>query len=161
MNFSPEQFRAARALLNWSQADLAERARVARVTVAAAEAPAGRVAPASLRALAAALEAAGVRFVRLGRSVRVSALVAGRMSRGIWVGVMLDQRPQPASPTSQLLAATKPRRCRNLPDTRPLPPCAIDLDDVAAPPGSEIALILHHLAGELAQIMEMLDVEQS
>lgn len=69
MTITPEQLRAGRALLNWSQADLADRAGVTRVTVVAAEAPDARVAPASLRAMTAALEAGGVRFVQPGEYV--------------------------------------------------------------------------------------------
>ncbi|MGO8952880.1 MAG: helix-turn-helix transcriptional regulator [Rhodomicrobium sp.] len=63
MTISPELCRAARGLLNWSQQELASRARVARKTIADFEL--GTVNPQSrtLRDVVAALDAAGVEFV--------------------------------------------------------------------------------------------------
>lgn len=58
-----EQSRAARALLDWSQGDLAEKAKIAQKTIADFEL--GKVAPRedTLARLLAALERAGVIFI--------------------------------------------------------------------------------------------------
>ncbi|MDR4307679.1 helix-turn-helix domain-containing protein [Chelatococcus sambhunathii] len=77
MTVTPAQFRAARAMLNLSRADLAERANVSRKTVerievAEAAAP-GRYA--TTGAVQGALEAAGVVFTE-GQGVRLQG--AGR-----------------------------------------------------------------------------------
>ena len=63
MSISSEQCRAARALLDWSQQDLASRAKVARKTIADFEL--GQVKPyaRTLRDVVAALEDAGVAFL--------------------------------------------------------------------------------------------------
>lgn len=63
MTIQPEQVRAARALLNWSQHDLATAAGVARATIAEFEG--GRRTPIAnnLAALRNALEVAGVIFI--------------------------------------------------------------------------------------------------
>lgn len=58
----PEQCRAARALLNWSQAVLAERAAVAKQTLADFERGARSPYPRTLADIKEALEAAGVEF---------------------------------------------------------------------------------------------------
>ena len=57
--FRPEQCRAGRALLNWSQEELAKRARVAKQTLADFERGARSPYPGTL----AALEAAGVELI--------------------------------------------------------------------------------------------------
>jgi transcriptional regulator with XRE-family HTH domain len=59
---SPAQCRAARSLLDWRQPDLAEAAQVSEVTIRQFEG--GRTKPqrATLGAIQAALEAAGVEF---------------------------------------------------------------------------------------------------
>ena len=63
MAISAAQCRAARALLNWSQEQLAENAQVARATLADFERE-GRVPMRqNLLAIVAALEAAGVAFI--------------------------------------------------------------------------------------------------
>jgi transcriptional regulator with XRE-family HTH domain len=58
--FRPEQCRAGRALLNWSQEELAKRARVAKQTLADFERGARSPYPRTLADIRAALEAAGV-----------------------------------------------------------------------------------------------------
>ena len=60
---TPEQCRAARALLDWSQEDLAERSRVAARTVRYFEKDMREPIPANLAALQSALERAGVVFI--------------------------------------------------------------------------------------------------
>ncbi|WP_159727560.1 helix-turn-helix domain-containing protein [Methylosinus sp. Ce-a6] len=60
---NPAQCRAARALLDWSQQQLAEAARVGVVTVRQFEASASQPRNATLDVLQRALEAAGVIFV--------------------------------------------------------------------------------------------------
>lgn len=63
MSILPEQCRAARALIGWSQDRLAADAKVAKATIANFEA--GRRAPydRTLADIRAALEAAGVQFI--------------------------------------------------------------------------------------------------
>ena len=60
---TPEQCRAARALLNWSQEQLQAGASVARKTLADFEAGKRQPYPRTLEAIRAALEAAGVEFI--------------------------------------------------------------------------------------------------
>jgi transcriptional regulator with XRE-family HTH domain len=62
-SITPELCRGARALLGWSQQDLAARAEVARTTIADYEL--GQISPQhrTLRDLIAALEAAGIEFL--------------------------------------------------------------------------------------------------
>lgn len=63
----PAQIRAARALLGWSRPDLAKAAGVSARTVAALELDEpGERRPATVDKVAAALEAAGIRFTRRG-----------------------------------------------------------------------------------------------
>lgn len=59
---SPAQCRAARALLNWTQATLAERAGVARKTIADFELATRTLHIRTRRDITATLEAAGVEF---------------------------------------------------------------------------------------------------
>jgi transcriptional regulator with XRE-family HTH domain len=63
LSISPEQLRAARGLVNWSQSRLSEAAGVARATLAEFES--GKRVPIAnnLAAIRAALEAAGVVFI--------------------------------------------------------------------------------------------------
>ena len=61
--FTPEQCRAARALLGWSQQDLANQARVGIVTVNQLENGLSRPRPATLDVIQRALESAGVEFI--------------------------------------------------------------------------------------------------
>ena len=63
MTITPEQCRAARALLNWSQPDLAEAAGTARGTIANFERGASVPHPNNLTDIRTALEAAGVEFI--------------------------------------------------------------------------------------------------
>lgn len=63
MTIIPEQCRAARALLNWSQTDLAEAAEVGQSTVAKFEHGARIPHATNLAAIQAALEAAGITFL--------------------------------------------------------------------------------------------------
>jgi transcriptional regulator with XRE-family HTH domain len=60
---SPQQCRAARGLLDWSQADLAERARVGIVTVRQLEAGLHTPRRSTAEAIRRALEAAGVELL--------------------------------------------------------------------------------------------------
>ena len=60
---TPPQCRAARALLAWSQTDLEQAAKVARKTIADFEGGVRAPMPATLAAIRAALEAAGVEFI--------------------------------------------------------------------------------------------------
>ncbi len=69
-DFNPDTCRAARALLQLSQQDLADRARVARLTVADFERGARKPMPTTLATIRAALEAAGVRFIPGGAALR-------------------------------------------------------------------------------------------
>ena len=62
----PEQCRAARALLNWSQAELAERARVAKQTLTDFERGARSPYPRTLADIKKVLEAAGIEFMNGG-----------------------------------------------------------------------------------------------
>ena len=61
-SLTPAQCRAARALLNWSQAALAEKAAVAKQTLTDFERGARQPYPRTLADIRAALEAAGVEF---------------------------------------------------------------------------------------------------
>jgi transcriptional regulator with XRE-family HTH domain len=62
--FSPSQIRAARALVGWSQGDVAAAAGLSIPTVKRAEADDGiRVSEDALVAIAAALKKAGVEFI--------------------------------------------------------------------------------------------------
>ncbi len=63
MSLKPEQCRAARALLNWSQPDLAEATGLTRETIANLERGAHTPQPKNLVALREALEAAGIEFL--------------------------------------------------------------------------------------------------
>lgn len=63
MAITPEQCRAARGLLNWSQQKLAEAATVTQETVANFEVGARKSYPRTLAAIEAALENAGVIFI--------------------------------------------------------------------------------------------------
>src|SRR4051812_26017894 len=74
--FSPVSCRAARALLDLSQAALAKRAGVSRLTVIGFEDGSRRAVRASLRALRSTLEAAGVEFLTGGARLRGEAGVA-------------------------------------------------------------------------------------
>lgn len=60
---TPEQCRGARGLLDWSQQELAERARVGIVTVRAVEAGTHEPRPATLEVIRRAFESAGVEFI--------------------------------------------------------------------------------------------------
>lgn len=60
---SPRQCRAARALLDWSQQDLADRAKVGIVTVRQLEAGAHEPRRATLEVVRRALEEAGIEFI--------------------------------------------------------------------------------------------------
>ena len=68
MLITPEQIRAARALLRLEQEELARRAQVSVITVRRLEAPDGitKVAPGTVDEVQRALEAAGAEFVDRG-----------------------------------------------------------------------------------------------
>ena len=63
MKITPEQCRAARALLNWSQPDLAKAVGLTRETIANFETGARVPHPRNLQAIRAALEKAGIEFI--------------------------------------------------------------------------------------------------
>jgi transcriptional regulator with XRE-family HTH domain len=65
MQITPDQIRAARALLRLEQAELAERAKISIVTLRRLETKRGgeRVAPATLARVRAVLEQAGAEFI--------------------------------------------------------------------------------------------------
>jgi uncharacterized protein len=71
--FTPDACRAGRALLQLSQQNLARRAGVARLTVADFERGMRKPMAANLAAIRAALETAGVRFLRGGAVLRSKA----------------------------------------------------------------------------------------
>jgi transcriptional regulator with XRE-family HTH domain len=60
---TPSQCRAARALLDWSQLDLAKQSRVGVVTIRQLEAGVHDPRPATLQVVRQALERAGVEFI--------------------------------------------------------------------------------------------------
>ena len=60
---TPEQCRAARGLLSWSQQDLAKNARVGVVTVHQLEAGLSQPRRSTIEVIRRALEAAGVEFI--------------------------------------------------------------------------------------------------
>ena len=63
MTILPQQSRAARELLNWTQADLADAAKVGLSTVKNFEGTLRVTLPANLNAIQRALEAAGIEFI--------------------------------------------------------------------------------------------------
>ena len=67
---TPEMCRAGRALLGVTQAQLARRARVSRLTIAYFERAARKPIPANLAAIRSALEASGIAFVPGGAVLR-------------------------------------------------------------------------------------------
>lgn len=82
MIISPAQCRAARGLLNWTQSDLADRAKVSRATVTSFEAEKRTPIENNLMAITAALQAAGLELINEG---------AG----GAGAGVRFRSRPDP------------------------------------------------------------------
>ena len=79
MNLCPEQCRAARGLLNWTQDELATSAGVSRSTVRDFECQRHELQRTSEALVVAALEAAGVQFLpgnREGPGVRLRRLAA-------------------------------------------------------------------------------------
>lgn len=66
MSISASQCRAARALLDWSQDDLASRSNVGRATLANFEKEKSVPYDRTLRDIQAALEAAGITFINTG-----------------------------------------------------------------------------------------------
>jgi transcriptional regulator with XRE-family HTH domain len=75
---TPAQCRAARALLNWTQDDLALAAQVGVVTLRQYEKGASQPRRAILSALRRALEEAGVRFIDRGGGPGVRLVEDGR-----------------------------------------------------------------------------------
>lgn len=75
MKITPEQSRAARAILNWSQTDLADAANVGQSTVAKFEHGARTPHRSNLKTIQATLESAGIIFIErdktAGPGVRV------------------------------------------------------------------------------------------
>ena len=80
---SPAQSRAARGLLDWSRDRLAEQCHVAKRTIVRFEASEGETREATLSAIRAALEAAGVEFMNEdapGVRLRSAGLVPAKCS---------------------------------------------------------------------------------
>lgn len=76
---APEQCRAARALLNWTQAELAERVSISAVSIRAFE-KGGEMRDSNLKLIRMTFEAAGVTFIPEnggGAGVRLSKQKAG------------------------------------------------------------------------------------
>ena len=63
---TPHQIRAARALLGWTQADLADKAGLSAFTLTVVEAGSERARSRTLSKIAAAFDAAGVLFLEPG-----------------------------------------------------------------------------------------------
>ena len=77
---SPEQARAARALLGWSQDQLVAKSGVPKRTVARLELGEGSPHPRTIEAIRATLEAAGVMFIEQnggGPGVRLGSVTLG------------------------------------------------------------------------------------
>ena len=72
---TPGQIRAARALLGWSQDELARRAATSRRTITTIENNAAVYSPAALQCLVTALQLAGIEFFDDGARQGVSAPV--------------------------------------------------------------------------------------
>lgn len=64
IKINPSQCRAARGLLDWSQAELAKAAHVSRQTVASYETGAGNLQTNNILALQSALESVGIEFIQ-------------------------------------------------------------------------------------------------
>lgn len=68
MSLTPEQCRAARALLNWKQSDLAEASGIERGTIARFEREERLTYPKNRALLREVFEAAGVAFIDAGKT---------------------------------------------------------------------------------------------
>ena len=77
MTLTPEQCRAARGLLDWTQDELAERARVSRGTVRGFEAGRHALRTATAAVVRGALEAGGVVFLEPRRGAGPGVRLAG------------------------------------------------------------------------------------
>ncbi len=80
MEITPEQARAARGLLNWTQADLAERVSISAVSIRAFE-KGGEMRDSNKKLLRLTFEAAGVQFIAEnggGAGVRLAKPTANR-----------------------------------------------------------------------------------
>ena len=78
---TPEQCRAARGWLNWTQADLARAANTALSTVKDYEGARRTPMPNNLAAIQVALEAAGIGFV-FGDEKRASGITFAKLEKG-------------------------------------------------------------------------------
>ena len=83
---TPAQCRAARALLNWTQAVLADRAGVARKTIADFELAARTLHIRTRRDITATLEAAGIEFTWGEEDGRTSGANGSRPGDGVRFG---------------------------------------------------------------------------
>jgi transcriptional regulator with XRE-family HTH domain len=81
----PAQCRAARAILDWSQQDLADAAKVANATIRNFEAGRSEPRRAILEALQRALEAAGVEFIGAAADMDLKAVPDYRKLIGVAV----------------------------------------------------------------------------
>ena len=73
----PTQSRAARGLLNWTQADLKERSGVAKKTIVDFERGLTKPYRRTLDAMIAAFEAAGIEFIKRGVRLKASPRRSG------------------------------------------------------------------------------------
>jgi transcriptional regulator with XRE-family HTH domain len=105
MLITPDQIRAARALLRLEQDELARRANVSVVTVRRLEAPDGlcRVAPGTVDEVQRALEVAGAEFVERGvrRRARTPEEVEARYQAGLAIAKHSAARLKQAPPFSE------------------------------------------------------------
>src|SRR5260370_36398685 len=110
--FTPETCRAGRALLGLSQADLAGRAGVARLTVADFERAARKPIAANLAAIRSALTAAGVDLLPGGAVLRDSGAPSGndqRLAAGIRaLQASAEKLRRLAGPTPSIFRPTPP-----------------------------------------------------
>jgi transcriptional regulator with XRE-family HTH domain len=105
MLITPEQIRAARALLRLEQDELARRAHVSVVTVRRLEAPDGitKVAPGTVDGVQRALEAAGAEFVDRGvrRRAPTPEEAEARYQAGLAIAKRSAARLKDAPPFSE------------------------------------------------------------
>ena len=105
MLITPDQIRAARALLRIEQEELARRANVSVVTIRRLEAPCGlsKVAPGTVHDIQHALEAAGAEFVERGvrRRAWTPEEVEARYQAGLAIAKRSAARLKDAPPFTE------------------------------------------------------------
>lgn len=81
MTITPEQCRAARALLNWSQPELSKAANVGQSTITRFECDTRKPRAGNMAAIQMALEAAGVVFTPATATTRPGLCLRARMKK--------------------------------------------------------------------------------